>query len=522
MENIYNWDEKGFLIGHASATKRILTRSAYEQGRVRYVQQDGNREFVSLLACVCADGSALPPALIYKGASHDLQDTWLEDLQEEDEAYFASSAKGWTCDDLGLAWLSRFDQNTKEKGARRRLLLVDGHSSHVNMAFLALADSLRILVMILPPHSTHRLQPLDVGLFGPLAKLYTKELNNFTHKGSGWISMTKRIFWPLFSTAWKQSFTRTNILKSFEKTGIWPLDPQKTLKTIQKPISSITPSKLPILSVKTPCTIRSLRRLVKSSPSRHKSALLERAVLRLATENEIQKHENSSLKMAFAQEKKRRKRGQRLNLVGEKEDGRAQFYSPTRVLAAKAFQDAKEDAQEEERQRKAQKKEEAAYKRQQKEVEKQEKARQRQELTVQRQLQKQAAEEEKRARIAQRNAEWAKKREEKERVRLEKAKERAQRQKRPISVVDDDVDGDETGRPKKRSKLTSANHNHAIKTTNSGLQQLHRASKGLKQSRRQQKPAISMTGSSATKDGVEGVQNSNRRGRAIIPPQRFR
>jgi DDE superfamily endonuclease len=62
------------------------------------------------------------------------------------------------------------------------------------MAFISLADSLRILILILPPYSTHRLQPLDVGLFSPLAKAYMKRLNAYTYRGLGWVSMIKRLF----------------------------------------------------------------------------------------------------------------------------------------------------------------------------------------------------------------------------------------------------------------------------------------------------------------------------------------
>jgi DDE superfamily endonuclease len=53
------------------------------------------------------------------------------------------------------------------------------------MAFISLVDSLRILILILPPHSTHRLQPLDVSLFSPLVKAYIKRLNTYTYKGLG-------------------------------------------------------------------------------------------------------------------------------------------------------------------------------------------------------------------------------------------------------------------------------------------------------------------------------------------------
>jgi hypothetical protein len=62
------------------------------------------------------------------------------------------------------------------------------------MAFISLADSLRILILILPSYTTHRLQPLDVGLFSPLAKAYTKRLDVYPYRGLGWVSMTKRLF----------------------------------------------------------------------------------------------------------------------------------------------------------------------------------------------------------------------------------------------------------------------------------------------------------------------------------------
>ena len=157
-----------------------MTKEAYNSGRVRYVQQDGSREFISLLACVCADGTALPPVLIYQGASNDLQNSWIQDLNEEDKIYFIASENGWNSDALGLVYLRIFDKHTHQKESRRRLLIVDGHSSHVNWAFVTLADTLRILLLIFPPHTTHRLQLLDIGLFSPLVQAYTKRLDAYT------------------------------------------------------------------------------------------------------------------------------------------------------------------------------------------------------------------------------------------------------------------------------------------------------------------------------------------------------
>jgi hypothetical protein len=56
--------------------------------------QNRSREFITLLACICADITALPAILIYQGKSQDLIDTWLNNLEEHDIVYFASSKKG--------------------------------------------------------------------------------------------------------------------------------------------------------------------------------------------------------------------------------------------------------------------------------------------------------------------------------------------------------------------------------------------------------------------------------------------
>ena len=71
-DDIWNVDEKGFLIGIGLKMRRIMSRKAYEEGRCRQSTQDGNREFITLIACVLALGKALPPTLLYKGKSKDL------------------------------------------------------------------------------------------------------------------------------------------------------------------------------------------------------------------------------------------------------------------------------------------------------------------------------------------------------------------------------------------------------------------------------------------------------------------
>lgn len=505
------------MIGRSSVRKRTLTREAYEQGRIRYFQQDGNREFISCLACVCADGSALPPALIYQGASNDLQSTWIEDLDEADKTYFASSENGWTCDALGLAWLSLFHKHTKHKvGNRRRLLIVDGHSSHINMAFITTADSLRILLAILPAHTTHRLQPLDVGLFGPLAQEYTKRLDAYNHGGLGWVSMTKRMFWPLFRDAWKASFTEKNIQKAFEKTGIWPLQPSKTINKIQKPPPS-TPihSRLAPLPIPTPQTAHAIRRLLKTSPSLQKVAILERIVLRLAAKYEIQSHENKGLRAAVVVEVKRRNRGTRLNLMGEEASGKPQFFSPTKVIKARAFQETKKAAEEEERRQKALRKEEAAYRRQQREAGKQEAA-------VQRQLQKEARQEAKLIEKAQKEAEKEEKKRRKEAAREQKAQAALQRKKEQEARKQLAVAAKTVKAVKTRPKRAPLSPKMPQSKLGKAKEKTVKPQKGSKRGCRRSIEASSQASFDVVDLAAAQEQNTSRRGRAVTLPQRFR
>merc|ERR1712070_161628 len=233
-DNIYNMDEKGFLIGKLQKTHRIFARELYERGTLAGTGQDGNREWITVVATICADGTRLPPALIYKAVSCNLQDTWLKDFEpEEHDCHFASSPNGWTSDELGYSWLTGlFEKETASKARRsHRLLFVDGHGSHVNAKFLDWCEQHKILLAVYPPHSTHRLQPLDVSVFAPLANYYSQALDDLVRRSEGHTSISKRDFFSLFWSAFDKAFTQENIASAWSNTGIWPFDPQIVLKS---------------------------------------------------------------------------------------------------------------------------------------------------------------------------------------------------------------------------------------------------------------------------------------------------
>jgi len=63
---MYNMDEKGFLMGLSEKSKVICTY----KGRTFKMMDDGNRELLTDIESVSADGRVLPSLIIYKGANH--------------------------------------------------------------------------------------------------------------------------------------------------------------------------------------------------------------------------------------------------------------------------------------------------------------------------------------------------------------------------------------------------------------------------------------------------------------------
>jgi hypothetical protein len=142
-ENIYNMDEKGFHVGVAKRGKRVFSKASLGP---KAAVQDGKREWITLLACVCASGESLPPALVYQGSS-GIQSGWVDAVEVgKHEIFFSNSESGWGNNDVGLAWLEQvFERFTKQKARRSyRLLILDGHGSHLTTDFIDFCDGNRV------------------------------------------------------------------------------------------------------------------------------------------------------------------------------------------------------------------------------------------------------------------------------------------------------------------------------------------------------------------------------------------
>ena len=254
-----------------------------------------------------------------------------------------------------------FNRYTK-KSARRswRLLILDGHGSHVTQDFIDYCDANRILLAVFPPHSTHTLQPLDVVMFKPLSSAYSAELTNYLHASQGLIAIKKGDFFPLFYRAWISSFKKETILKSFEATGIWPQESEVILRRFhqQPPDGEAAVEGSPPIDEGDWRKIRKLvQSAVKDGAEREANKITE-SLHHLQTQNELLLHEVGGLRDALTTKKKHQKKGTTLDLQQRKEyHGGAVFWSLRKVREARVRQSVKEQEEREEKLQKAEAKE---------------------------------------------------------------------------------------------------------------------------------------------------------------------
>jgi hypothetical protein len=329
---MYNMDEKGFMLGQVHKSKRVFNRQLYQHGDGGKRVQDGSREWITCLAAICADGSRLPPSLIYQSDTESLQDTWLDHFNaSKHNAHFTSTLSGWSNNIMGQAWLEQvFDRCTKQKArSSHRLLIVDGHASHLTLPFLDYCEKNRILVAILPPHATHRLQPLDVVMFGPLAHQYSAQVDRFMMNCQAITSMAKSDFWPLFLAAFEASFTPDNILAAFKATGLSPFNPSCVLDRYQPK----TPPPRERSRSSEAVDIDAV--LVASGPESDvkRAQILARELRRTRARNRLLEQENSGLQQVLDHQDSRRRRGK--PLPTDRPDGGALFMSPRAIGRAK-------------------------------------------------------------------------------------------------------------------------------------------------------------------------------------------
>ena len=208
-------------------------------GRTRAkLAQPGNREWATVIQAVNALGWAIPPFIILAAQYHLAN--WYTECNLPIDWRIATTDNGWTTNDVGLAWIKHFDHHTapRTKGTYR-LLILDGHESHHSTEFELYCQSHNIITLCMPPHSSHLLQPLDVGCFGPLKVAYGRQVEDLMRAHITHVS--KPDFLCAFREAHFMAMTEKNIQGGFAGAGLVPYNPQRVLAKLDVQLRTPTP-----------------------------------------------------------------------------------------------------------------------------------------------------------------------------------------------------------------------------------------------------------------------------------------
>ena len=214
---IFNVDETGVP---TVPTKIPKILSAKGVKRVAKVVSAERGKTITLVCSMNATGNFIPPAFIFprvRMCREFLDCAPLESLG-------LAQKSGWMNQELFPEYLLHFVKHTKPSPEDPVLLILDNHTSHLSLAAIEYCRKHSIVMLTLPPHGSHMMQPLDVTFFGPFKTFYSQACDNWVvnHPGR---PITERQIGGLVKEAFERAATAGNARRGFEQTGIWPFNP---------------------------------------------------------------------------------------------------------------------------------------------------------------------------------------------------------------------------------------------------------------------------------------------------------
>lgn len=186
--------------------KQVGAISSYERG-----------ELVTVVYTVSAIGSVIPPLLIFPRIRY--RDFFTHGGPTE--CIGQSNRSGWINEEIFCEYLEHVVKHTKCSIDRKILLIMDNHDSHISIKAVDTAKEHGIVLLTIPPHTSHRLQPLDRSVYGPFKKAYNRAIDEWLHSNPGKAVNIYNIP-ALVKQAQMKAFTPENIMAGFKATGICP------------------------------------------------------------------------------------------------------------------------------------------------------------------------------------------------------------------------------------------------------------------------------------------------------------
>ena len=250
----YNFDKIGFIMG--IITSQLVIIGSKRRGKRKAIQP-GNREWTIVINAINALRWAVLPFMIFAGKNYI--SSWYNDDTDMKDWRVAVSANGWTTNELGVEWLKHFDEYTKLRTIGvYRLLIIDGHESYNSINFRDMCREVKIITLCMLAHSSHLLQPLDVGIFAPLKRAYGDQVSSLARMMA--TKIDKLAFIQAYKTAYYKVFTKENICSAFRGAGLVLFNPEVVLLKLDVKLRTPTPPALEttLWESKTPSNVREL------------------------------------------------------------------------------------------------------------------------------------------------------------------------------------------------------------------------------------------------------------------------
>lgn len=214
---IYNVDETGILTVPNKPSKVLALRGKKQVGSLTSAERG---VLVTTEICMNAAGNYMPTMFVFPRKREN--PLLMDDAPPGSFAVYHES--GWINKETFIVWFKRFLDYANPGPNKPVLLILDGHNSHAkNLELVNLARENHVVLLCFPPHTTHRLQPLDVSFMAPLSTFYEQEVRKWLINHPGRCVTIFQVS-KLFRDAFSRAATVQTALKGFEKTGIHPFN----------------------------------------------------------------------------------------------------------------------------------------------------------------------------------------------------------------------------------------------------------------------------------------------------------
>ena len=214
-ERIYNIDETGVNTEHTPP--KIICDADTDPQAVTSPRSST----ISIIGGGNAIGNHIPPYFVFPGKRWNHQ--FLDGAPSGSAGEMSDN--GWSNSAVFQNYLEKhfakhanLDRKLKSS---KTLILYDGHKSHISLLLVDWAKKNNVILFVLPPHTSHVTQPLDVGVFGPFKSMYSRECQLYMRSNPG-LQVTKYDVAKLTAKPYLKAMSPENLQAAFRKAGVHP------------------------------------------------------------------------------------------------------------------------------------------------------------------------------------------------------------------------------------------------------------------------------------------------------------